>query len=700
VNSVKVDLAAASSIGFVSGSGFSTQRAVLITQPKYSAANAQTIATAATLDIVGAPLSGTNVTITNPYAFQIENSQNFFSDSPSTSTTYNQSGGGPYPNYASTKINTSLSSAFPGLTTNNAHVSAFQSAIQVPTGAKSAIVGLGGSFYAQNVITGGSVIALFGSGQAAAMSQNVFGANTVAGDCNRKVCTDLGATIYGAAKVVSIEADNSVASSSTLFSANFLSEKLAGTTSQGGTFGAPADYAFLVGKDANILGSFSCVTMGGCGSDPMVSSGGTYSGNVNTTYCIKFLTATTFKWGFFGCPIASDLAVDMTTAGKVTSATHKFTQGDLGTTLEITGSAGWTAGNYTFTSITDSPNSAQITGPTYPATTGTTGGTFTLWESITGTVPGVASTPYPLVMPADTSTFCIPNTLTPAAPTQCLQGAQIRPISTSYGVSAVFAGTGGYTAGNTYTMPVTGVPPTHGAFTTEAGSADYFAIISPVNSGQSQPSQAIQLNSLNSSGNVLQGTINLDASGNLTLTPPGSGAALVSGTLDTGALNTTGALNVNSALNVTAGGLINTYFSTSLAASMHGVPATLAIASTTSSTTSAGTTNVVASAPFTAEYRLNYYLVQVGPGTGCTGNTTVTLVPAWTDGVRSRTATFGPVTLTIVNNTDLATNVVSGTFPIIATSASAISYTTTYVAGTGCGATPPPYSVYVWAELM
>jgi hypothetical protein len=51
-------------------------------------------------------------------------------------------------------------------------------------------------------------------------------------------------------------------------------------------------------------------------------------------------------------------------------------------------------------------------------------------------------------------------------------------------------------------------------------------------------------------------------------------------------------------------------------------------------------------------------------------------------------------------NADAATNVISGTLPIIATSASAITYSTSYTAGTGCGATPPPYSVYVWVELM
>ena len=50
-----------------------TQRAIYIRAPTYSCDTAaQTITTAATLDITGAPASGTNVTITNSYALRVE----------------------------------------------------------------------------------------------------------------------------------------------------------------------------------------------------------------------------------------------------------------------------------------------------------------------------------------------------------------------------------------------------------------------------------------------------------------------------------------------------------------------------------------------------------------------------------------------------------------------------------------------------
>lgn len=52
-----------------------TQREVVIQGPTYSAVLSSTITTAATLDITGAPIPGTNVTITNPIALRVSSGQ-------------------------------------------------------------------------------------------------------------------------------------------------------------------------------------------------------------------------------------------------------------------------------------------------------------------------------------------------------------------------------------------------------------------------------------------------------------------------------------------------------------------------------------------------------------------------------------------------------------------------------------------------
>lgn len=55
-----------------------TQREVVIQAPTYSAVGASIITTAATLAVTGAPIAGTNVTITNPYAFWVQGGASLF----------------------------------------------------------------------------------------------------------------------------------------------------------------------------------------------------------------------------------------------------------------------------------------------------------------------------------------------------------------------------------------------------------------------------------------------------------------------------------------------------------------------------------------------------------------------------------------------------------------------------------------------
>lgn len=60
---------------------FTTQRALLITSPTYSASSATTIDTAATVAIQGQPTAGTNMTITQPLAFWVQIGDVYFQDS-------------------------------------------------------------------------------------------------------------------------------------------------------------------------------------------------------------------------------------------------------------------------------------------------------------------------------------------------------------------------------------------------------------------------------------------------------------------------------------------------------------------------------------------------------------------------------------------------------------------------------------------
>jgi hypothetical protein len=63
----------ARTVTFVGGGGaLNVQRAILIQQPTYAAAAAQSINEAATLAVTGAPVQGSNVTLVNSYAFWVQ----------------------------------------------------------------------------------------------------------------------------------------------------------------------------------------------------------------------------------------------------------------------------------------------------------------------------------------------------------------------------------------------------------------------------------------------------------------------------------------------------------------------------------------------------------------------------------------------------------------------------------------------------
>lgn len=74
---IDVNFNLARSIQFATGAK-ATQRAMLIQAPTYSAVGASVITDGATFEISGAPTAGTNITITNPYAFRVSSGNSFF----------------------------------------------------------------------------------------------------------------------------------------------------------------------------------------------------------------------------------------------------------------------------------------------------------------------------------------------------------------------------------------------------------------------------------------------------------------------------------------------------------------------------------------------------------------------------------------------------------------------------------------------
>lgn len=76
---IDVDFALNRTVQFATGAK-TTQRAMVIRPPTYSAVGSTTITTAATLSILGPPVNGSNVTITNAYALQVESGTVSFLD--------------------------------------------------------------------------------------------------------------------------------------------------------------------------------------------------------------------------------------------------------------------------------------------------------------------------------------------------------------------------------------------------------------------------------------------------------------------------------------------------------------------------------------------------------------------------------------------------------------------------------------------
>jgi hypothetical protein len=87
-----------------------TQRAVRIAAPTYAFAAASTVTTAVTVDISGAPVAGTNATLTNSYALRVASGPSLFSGSVGV-------GGAPAASAALTVTSTTQGLLFPRMTT-------------------------------------------------------------------------------------------------------------------------------------------------------------------------------------------------------------------------------------------------------------------------------------------------------------------------------------------------------------------------------------------------------------------------------------------------------------------------------------------------------------------------------------------------------------------------------------------------------
>lgn len=100
-----------------------------------------------------------------------------------------------------------------------------------------------------------------------------------------------------------------------------------------------------------------------CGTSSILSSG---------TWSVDYTQQNSAQFS------GTDLVIDATLNTKVTSATHNFTQADVGNWIRISAGSGWTTGWYQINSV--SSNAATL--DRSPAATSTTGGTWALGGSI------------------------------------------------------------------------------------------------------------------------------------------------------------------------------------------------------------------------------------------------------------------------------------------------------------------------------
>lgn len=379
-------------------------------------------------------------------------------------------------------------------------------------------VGHGMDNYALCGALGTVCIGNYSVGLSGGDSQLIWGSNPNANDYDADHCGTGLCTSHPAAFVNASEGDTGIRNSGTQRRHNMLAEFRPNAKAQANTI----DASFFMAKDANSIGA---ITFTGTGPNAMLNTpNANYTGFVNTTYCVMNDGAATFKWAFFAsstCHTGTD-GVGTSAGTLFSSASHYFTDGDVsGTTrVQITAGTGANLGTYTIASVAGGV--ATLGGD--PGTG--TGFTFVLWQATGVAASGVVNE---LIMPADVYVGYLQG----QNPRQFSQ--ILRPVASSYGMGIVWNPAAGLTVGDYYTFSVTGVPPAHFAFASDAGAADIGIDLAALNAGTSQNSQPIYLHATGSTGlnrsAVLQNLFNSAGSVFSVFFPntATSGVALISG---------------------------------------------------------------------------------------------------------------------------------------------------------------------------
>jgi hypothetical protein len=105
-------------------------------------------------------------------------------------------------------------------------------------------------------------------------------------------------------------------------------------------------------------------------------------------------------------------------------------------------------------------------------------------------------------------------------------------------------------------------------------------------------------------------------------------------------------------------------------------------------TSSISATTMITSAAATALYEFNFYIDETVAGTSCVGNTTVAVNAIWTDPNASTATTLTVGTFTISTNGTVGNSLAGSPVQIAAKASTAIQFSTTYTAGTGCSSSP------------
>lgn len=368
------------------------------------------------------------------------------------------------------------------------HLSGIRSAVALPQQAGgSSVVPIGGSFYAQNLNIGGAAFGIFTSVSARNDTQQLFAGNMTVSDCEAKKCF-AGTVTHPTLYANGLEVDTLISDPGTQNSLAF------------SVFASPTSvYQPATSTGYSIANGSSLIqdpVFSGSGSVVLTAPNSSYDGNGPggrvgdvAGYAVQLdgTGPNTYRWSAFiascdttGCITATDFTAGA--GNTISSASHYFTAGDVGAVLQMKAGAGCSIGDHNINSVTAGVATVGGSAITNGATC-----TAAVWAFTQVTISGTG-VDIALVLPVDTTASAT------------LNGAQIRPIATSYGVSVRFSATTGGVVNDNWLMAISYVNTIHIAFRARHGGVDIGYACDQIHNGPLMPSCELQLTATDQNG--------------------------------------------------------------------------------------------------------------------------------------------------------------------------------------------------------